>query len=630
MQSRTLRLRVTARQHRAVPAVGLSRRTRATVCRATTEDTQNERIKSTLADLDALLGIQEEPKASDKAATADAAAAAASPLSPEALQTAVAEEVQRLATKDGVTNPELEGVITEQMKKILDRAKALADEQAKEGGAAGTNTGAPGVPRQVLRQDFENLLDIFFSGETGVDKADMQKLRESGVFGPLTFWVTEMRNLQDPADVAAGNSKQQVGYLIRGNLRKPRLEVYEALCAKVAQLFGTKYEVLMIEDPDVLDPDDAPLARPQPPASSNGASTSGRGGAAAAPVAEDNVRVAFQLVPAAAAQPPQSNGWQVTVAGVLLLFFLASAVQLSLVANITKLPKARETLEYFANPDNLNSDALPPGLDTWDPAPYLACAVPIFASVLGVNFVHEVGHRIAAGIRKVKLGPTYFIPNLQIGSFGAITPLASLLKGRRDLWDVAAAGPIAGGLASLALLAIGLQQSQQGGGGIPQELMIPVPTQLFQGSLLLGTATRVALGEAAMARAEVLVSPLVIAGWCGLITTSLNLLPVGSLDGGRMMQAAFGSQALSLSSFFTYVGLGLGLLGSSLSLPFGLYVLICQRTAERYIKDNVTGVGSGKQAATAAAVLAAILILVPMAPELAQSVGVGPTPNLFM
>lgn len=157
-----------------------------------------------------------------------------------------------------------------------------------------------------------------------------------------------------------------------------------------------------------------------------------------------------------------------------------------------------------------------------------------------------------------------------------------------------------------------------------------MPTQLFQGSLLLGTATRVALGEAAMARADVMISPLVIAGWCGLITTSLNLLPVGNLDGGRMVQAAFGSQALSLSSFFTYVGLGLGLLGSSLSLPFGLYVLICQRSAEKYIKDNVTGVAGAKQTATAVAVLTAILILVPMAPELAQSVGVGPTPNLFM
>lgn len=76
----------------------------------------------------------------------------------------------------------------------------------------------------------------------------------------------------------------------------------------------------------------------------------------------------------------------------------------------------QETLEYFANPDNLNTDALPPGLASWDPAPYLASAIPIATSIIGVNFMHEVGHRIAAFIRKVKLGPTYFVPNLQVGS----------------------------------------------------------------------------------------------------------------------------------------------------------------------------------------------------------------------
>lgn len=81
----------------------------------------------------------------------------------------------------------------------------------------------------------------------------------------------------------------------------------------------------------------------------------------------------------------------------------------------------QETLEYFANPDNLNSDVLPPGLATWDPAPYLASAVPIAASVVGVNFIHEVGHRIAAFIRKVKLGPTYFVPNLQVRA-AAVVP----------------------------------------------------------------------------------------------------------------------------------------------------------------------------------------------------------------
>jgi hypothetical protein len=45
-----------------------------------------------------------------------------------------------------------------------------------------------------------------------------------------------------------------------------------------------------------------------------------------------------------------------------------------------------------------------------------------------------------------------------------------------------------------------------------QELLVPVPTQLFQGSLLLGSITRLALGPEALARADVLISPLVIAG----------------------------------------------------------------------------------------------------------------------
>lgn len=46
----------------------------------------------------------------------------------------------------------------------------------------------------------------------------------------------------------------------------------------------------------------------------------------------------------------------------------------------------------------------------------------------------------------------------------------------------------------------------------PQELLVPVPTQLFQGSLLLGSVTRLALGPEALARPDVMISPLVIAG----------------------------------------------------------------------------------------------------------------------
>jgi hypothetical protein len=43
-----------------------------------------------------------------------------------------------------------------------------------------------------------------------------------------------------------------------------------------------------------------------------------------------------------------------------------------------------------------------------------------------------------------------------------------------------------------------------------------------------------------------------------------------------------------VTSFFTYVGLALGLLGSTLALPFGLYVLIVQREPEKFIRDQVS------------------------------------------
>jgi hypothetical protein len=47
-------------------------------------------------------------------------------------------------------------------------------------------------------------------------------------------------------------------------------------------------------------------------------------------------------------------------------------------------------------------------------------------------------------VRQVKLGPSFLIPNGQIGTLGAVLPLKSAVRKRRDLFDVAAAGPAAG------------------------------------------------------------------------------------------------------------------------------------------------------------------------------------------
>ncbi|KAG2436710.1 hypothetical protein HXX76_006235 [Chlamydomonas incerta] len=589
-----------ARCHRA-PVVGriIGGRRFSVLVKASTEESQDQRIKRTLEGLDALLGIDpNDPKAGAGSSTQAKSATAVAESSVSAADAARAASSTPASTSgastsngNGASSSNGAAPSDDQFQKIVEKARQLADAQRSG------KTGNVEVQQQQLRQEFETLLTAMSKGNDMLDKEDMKRLKEAA-FGPQTFWVTETIPLQE-------FDKQ--GLLIRGNLRDQREKVFKHVCDKVAELFGAdKFEVIMIEDDQPVDG--------EPPAPLTGkAATFGP-------------RVAFQIVPTAQAQPPQTNGWRQGAALVLFLLFAASSLQLSLVANITKLPK--ETLEFFANADNFNSDALPPGLENWDPTSYFITAVPIFISVLGISFSHEIGHRIAAAMRGVKLGPTYFVPNLQLGSFGAITPFTNLLSGRGALWDVAAAGPLAGGMAAAAVLFLGLLQSSPG--LLPKELLVPVPTALFQSSLLLGTLVKAVLGDQLGAGAdEVLISPLVIAGWCGLVTTALNTLPVGSLDGGRMMQAAYGRQTLALSSFFSYVGLGLGLLGSSLSLPFGLYVIICQRTAEKYIKDNVSPVSDAKRTATLVAVLTAILILVPMAPEVAQSIGVGRVDNFF-
>ena len=71
-----------------------------------------------------------------------------------------------------------------------------------------------------------------------------------------------------------------------------------------------------------------------------------------------------------------------------------------------------------------------------------------------------------------------------------------------------------------------------------QDGLVSVPGRLFEGSLLLGGAAQAVLGSSALSQPNIMIHPTLIAGWCGLVTTALNCLPVGSLDGGRMTQVS--------------------------------------------------------------------------------------------
>lgn len=95
--------------------------------------TEDTRIRRTLADLDAILGIQEEEKPGFKANKPSEASTAIS-VSSEAMKKLADAEAQRLsagnAAKTGPLRDDLEG----QFQKIIEKARRLADEQSKKSG----------------------------------------------------------------------------------------------------------------------------------------------------------------------------------------------------------------------------------------------------------------------------------------------------------------------------------------------------------------------------------------------------------------------------------------------------------------------------------------------------------------
>ncbi|KAI4348488.1 hypothetical protein L6164_009207 [Bauhinia variegata] len=409
-------------------------------------------------------------------------------------------------------------------------------------------------------------------GPEKVDPNDVKLIKDK-LFGYSTFWVTKEEPFGDLGE----------GILFLGNLRGKREDVFAKLQSQLVEVTGDKYNLFMVEEPDSESPDP-------------------RGGP----------RVSFGLLRKEVSEPGPTTLWQYVISFLLFLLTIGSSVELGIASQINRLPP--EVVKYYTDPNAIE----PPDMELL--FPFVESALPLAYGVLGVLLFHEVGHSLAAFPRKVKLSIPYFIPNITLGSFGAITQFKSILPDRSTQVDISISGPFAGAVLSFSMFAVGLLLSSN-----PEATgdLVQVPSMLFQGSLLLGLISRATLGYAAMHAATVSIHPLVIAGWCGLTIQAFNMLPVGCLDGGRAVQGAFGKSALNGFGLTTYTLLGLGVLGGPLSLPWGLYVLICQRTPEKPCLNDVTEVGSWRKILVALSTFLVVLTLLPLWDELAEELGIG-------
>lgn len=241
--------------------------------------------------------------------------------------------------------------------------------------------------------------------------------------------------------------------------------------------------------------------------------------------------------------------------------------------------------------------------------------IPMGLGLFSVLVVHEIGHQAMARYHQVKLSWPFFLPALQLGSFGALNRFESLFPNRTVLFDVAFAGPAAGGIYSLFLLIVGLVLSS------PNSLF-KIPSLFFQGSILVGTLARVVLGDSLQGE-TVGVSPVMVVGWIGLVITALNLMPAGQLDGGRAIQAIYGRRTAGRTTVVTLIFLGIASLVNTLALYWAAIILILQRDLERPSQNELTEPDDARAALLLLALFLMITVLIPLTPSLAGRLGIG-------
>lgn len=238
----------------------------------------------------------------------------------------------------------------------------------------------------------------------------------------------------------------------------------------------------------------------------------------------------------------------------------------------------------------------------------LAVGVPYAFALLSILLAHEFGHYILARIHDVDATLPFFIPApplFFIGTLGAFIRMRSMPRDRKALFDVGAAGPWAGIFVAVPLLALGLALS---------DVRPAVPSAdagFYLGeSLLLRALMWLVLGVSS-SDVTVMLHPIAMAGWVGLLVTALNLMPVGQLDGGHIIYAALGARWHRWISLGTVTFLVVLVAGGVTSwLVWALLLLVLGLRHPRIV-DNDTPLDPVRRWGAAASVLLFVLTFMP-------------------
>ena len=300
-----------------------------------------------------------------------------------------------------------------------------------------------------------------------------------------------------------------------------------------------------------------------------------------------------------------------------VLFFIATLISVLFTGAVfeSTLPESTETLVLLK-----------------DAFFHLWRGFPFAVSLLSILLAHEFGHYRMGRYHKTIVSLPYFLPlpyPLSIlGTLGAFIQMKERPKNKRILFDIGLAGPLAGLVVAIPVLLYGLSLS---------ELAPLTGTGMLEGNSILYLLTKYAVFEkwlpeptsfqglspflywmrylftsypSPIGGLDVQVHNIAWAGWAGLLVTSLNMIPMGTLDGGHILYAVFGKKASKAAPFifFSLIALGFAWEG------WWLWALMLHFLGRRHAEplDQITELDPKRRKMAVFALIVFILVFIPV------------------
>lgn len=169
--------------------------------------------------------------------------------------------------------------------------------------------------------------------------------------------------------------------------------------------------------------------------------------------------------------------------------------------------------------------------------------LPYSITLMFILGSHELGHYMAARRIGISATPPYFIPvPFFLGTFGAFIKIKKPVYSRKSLLYIGLAGPLTGFIVSIIAIFIGLQTSKIA----PKP---PAGEGIILGEPLALKIISDIIFPLIPQEHDIYLSSVAFAGWIGLLLTSMNLIPIGQLDGGHISAALLPRRVSTFLSF---------------------------------------------------------------------------------